>query len=118
MGNKLILVPMNDGTGRYYLYDDFKDIPKGFITDGGSIPRFFWRFIGHPFESEYIEVYVEHDHDYADGSISRKEADEKLLAGLKANGMGYCKRYAIYFAVRLFGASHYNNTEKEILENI
>ena len=109
MGDKLILVPMNDGTGRYYLYDDFKDIPTGFITDGGSIPRFFWRFIGHPFESEYIEVYVEHDHDYAVGKISRKEADEKLLAGLKAKGMGYGKRYAIYWAVRIFAGSYYNN---------
>lgn len=113
MGDKLILMPMNDGTGRYYVYHDYKDIPTGFITDGGSIPRFFWRYIGHPFEGEYIKVYVEHDHDYAVGKISRKEADDKLLAGLKANGMGYAKRYAIYLAVRLFGASHYNDKKKE-----
>lgn len=111
MGYKLILVPMNDGTGRYYLYDDYKDIPAGFITDGASIPRFFWRFIGHPFESEYICVYVEHDYDYAVGKIPRKYADKKLLDGLKAKGVGYFKRYAIYFAVRLFGASHYNNAK-------
>ena len=113
MGDKLIIVPMNDGTGRYYLYDDYKDVPAGFITDGASIPRFFWRFIGHPFEGEYIGVYVEHDHDYAVGKISRNVAEKKLLDGLKAKGIGYCKRYAIYWAVRLFGASHYNNTKKE-----
>lgn len=113
MGDELIIVPMNDGTGRYYLHDDYKDIPAGFITDGASIPRFFWRFIGHPFEGEYIDVYVEHDHDYAVGKISRKKADQKLLDGLKAKRAGYCKRYAIYWAVRIFGARHYNNTEDE-----
>lgn len=113
MGNKLILVPLKDGTGRYYVYRDYKAVPTGFITDGGSIPRFFWRFIGHPFESEYIDRYVEHDHDYQTGRIPRKEADEKLRDGLKADGMGYFKRYTIYWAVRLFGGSHYNNTNKD-----
>lgn len=111
--DKLIIVPMNDGTGRYYLYDDYKDIPTGFITDGGSIPRFFWRFIGHPLEGEYIDRYVEHDHDYAVGKISRKEADVKLRDGLKADGMGFIKRNLVYIAVRLFGGSHYNNENKK-----
>jgi hypothetical protein len=109
MGDKLILVPLKDGTGRYYVYQDYKAVPTGFITDGGSIPRFFWRFIGHPFESEYIARYVEHDHDYQTGRIPRKEADDKLCDGLKADGMGFIKRNLVYFAVRLFGASHYNN---------
>lgn len=113
MADKLILVPLEDGTGRYYLYKDYKDVPAGFITDGGSIPRFFWRFIGHPLEGEYIGRYVEHDHNYQTGRIPRKEADIELRDGLKADGMCYIKRYAIYFAVRMFGASHYNKTKKE-----
>lgn len=109
--DKLILSPLDDG--RYVVYKDYKDIPAGFITDGASIPRFLWRIIDHPFQSDYIEVYVKHDYDYSVGEISRAEADEKMLEGLKAKGMGYFKRYTIYWAVRLFGASHYNNTNKE-----
>lgn len=107
MKDTLILTPI--GNGEYEVVEDFKDVPKGFVTDGGSIPRFFWRVIGHPFESEYIDRYVEHDYDYAVGSISRKEADEKLREGLKADGMGFFKRNLIYFAVRWFGAKYYNS---------
>lgn len=109
--NILTLTPVGDG--KYQVVEDYKDIPAGFVTDGASIPRFLWRLIDHPFQSDYIEVYVEHDHDYQTGRIPRKEADKKMLAGLKAKDMGYFKRYTIYWAVRLFGASHYNNTNKE-----
>ena len=105
---RLVLSPIDDG--RYVVCADYKDIPAGFITDGASIPRFLWRVIDHPFQSDYIEVYVEHDHDYATGRIPRAEADRKMLDGLKAKGMGYFKRYVIYWGVRCFGASHYNNT--------
>lgn len=112
-GEKLILVPLEDGTGRYYVYKDYKAVPTGFITDGGSIPRFFWRVIGHPLEGEYVGRYVEHDHDYQTGRIPRKEADIKLRDGLKADGMGRFKYTLVYYAVRICGKKHYNNTNKK-----
>ena len=121
MGNKfLILSPLDDG--RYVVCDDYKEVPAGCITDGASIPRFLWRVIDHPFQSDYIEVYVEPDHDYEIGKIPRKEADQKMLNGLKAKGMGYFKRYTIYWAVRLFGWTHWNGNngtpsdDREIVE--
>lgn len=107
--DKLILTPIGDG--KYEVYADWNGIPKGFVTDGASIPRFLWRIIDHPFQSDYIDVYVEHDHDYAVGKISRKEADQKMLDGLKAKGMSYFKRHTIYWAVRLFGGLYYNNKD-------
>lgn len=103
--SRLLLTPISDG--KYEVAEDFGDIPAGFQTDGASIPRFAWRVIGHPFESEYIEVFVEHDYDYQTGRISRAAADNKMLDGLEAKGCGWLKRYTIYWAVRLFGASHY-----------
>lgn len=103
----LMLTPIGDD--KYKLVEPFYDVPAGFVTDGASIPRFAWRIIDHPFQSDYIEVYVVHDYDYQTGRISRAEADKKMLDGLKAKGMNYFKRYAIYWSVRIFGASHYNN---------
>lgn len=110
--NVLTLTPIGDG--RYKLVEPFYDIPAGFVTDGASIPRFAWRVIDHPFQSDYIEIYVEHDYDYQTGRISRKEADEKMLDGLKSKGMGYFKRYTIYLAVRWFGSKYYNKKRKGI----
>ena len=45
-----------------------------------------------------------------------------MLNGLKAKGMGYFKRYTIYWAVRLFGWTHWNGNngtlsdDREIVE--
>jgi hypothetical protein len=110
---KLILTPLNDGTGRYVVYEDYKAIPVGFITDGGSIPRFLWRVIGHPFEGEYIARYVEHDHDYQTGRIPRKDADIKLRNGLEIDGMGWIKRNLVYCGVRMFGGQYYNKQKRK-----
>jgi hypothetical protein len=110
MSETLKLTPICDG--KYKLAEDWNGIPAGFITDGGSIPRFFWRFIGHPMESEYIDRYIEHDYDYQTGRVKRKTADKKLRDGLAADGMGWVKRNLVYSAVRVFGRSHYNNKKQ------
>jgi hypothetical protein len=109
--NILTLTPVGDG--KYQVVEDYKDIPAGFVTDGASIPRFLWRLIDHPFQSDYIEVYVEHDHDYQTGRIPRKEADVKLRDGLARKGMGSIKRSLVYFGVRLCGSRYYNKQPKE-----
>ena len=111
MSEILKLTPI--GNGEYMLAEDWNVIPAGFVTDGGSIPRFFWRFIGHPMESDYIDRYVKHDYDYETGRIKRKKADEELRDGLKADGMGLIKRNLVYSAVRVCGGRHYNNKLKE-----
>lgn len=116
MEKSTIVIPMEKGRlvvtpiaeDKYELVEDFGDIPAGFVTDGASIPRFAWRIIDHPFRSDYIEVYVVHDYDYATGRVTRKEADERMLEGLKAAGMPWLKRYAVYWAVRWFGGNNYD----------
>ena len=111
MSEILKLTPIGDG--KYMLVEDWNGIPAGFVTDGGSIPRFFWRIIGHPMESAYIDRYVEHDYDYQTARIKRKKADEKLRDGLKSDGMGLIKRNLVYYAVRMCGESHYKKTKQE-----
>lgn len=37
-------------------------VPSGTVVDGASIPRFFWTFIGGPFEGSYRNASVVHDH--------------------------------------------------------
>ena len=106
---RIILSPL--GGGLYTVVEDYGVIPAGFATDGASIPRLLWRLLGHPFQSDYIEVFVRHDYRYQTGSLSRKEADKEMLDGLKRAGMGWLKRYTIYWGVRIGGGSHYNKME-------
>lgn len=37
-------------------------VKKGEVTDGASIPRFFWRVVGSPMDGEYLPAAIIHDH--------------------------------------------------------
>lgn len=93
--------------------------PTGFNTDLASVPRVFWNVLP-PF-GRYEEAAVIHDWIYRqaghvqvfcegqwrDSYITRKEADDILRAGMVASEVPAWQRFAIYWAVRWFGASSF-----------
>lgn len=81
-------------------------IPKGFISDGGSIPK-FWQGRCNPFDGRFIIPFIMHDWFYGSGEIERKEADQKLYDDLRESGMGWLTANEIYYAVRAFGGGHF-----------
>lgn len=53
--------------------------PAGFVTDGGSKPKFSWILVGHPYD-ECIEAYVIHDWMVKNpDKYTRKEADDTFM---------------------------------------
>lgn len=95
---------------------------EGMWTDGASIPRFFWRLIGHPMQLPYVKAAVIHDGGYqgrllwydrvADEWIlrtghTRKDVDDLFLALLASLGVSWWRRTAMYQAVRWFGGKHW-----------
>lgn len=111
MSDKPILMPREDG--KWELAADYGDIPKGFVTDGGTIPRFWWRVVGTPVDAETIGAYIKHDWKYYTGCVPRLQADEELYRDLRAAGVGYFRAKAVYFAVRACGWQYYNEPIKE-----
>ena len=77
-------------------------IPKGFESDGGTIPRVFGYFSDLAFRGYFIHDYIYTTYDY-----SRKEADLMLKSCLEYEGVSLVDRSLIYLAVRLFGEKHY-----------
>ena len=90
--------------------------PAGMLTDGASIPRFFWRLIGSPFTGPYRRAAIFHDAAYKglleaynsqcnriSERLDREAADGLLLVLMEADGAGRCLREVIYKAVRFFG---------------
>jgi hypothetical protein len=80
-------------------------VPKGFVSDGASVPRSVYSIIGHPF-GKYLESAIIHDYLYRDETefdASRAEADSIFLELMKAQGIGFSKRWAMYLAVRSGG---------------
>jgi len=59
----------------YYTSKGLILVPKGFESDGCSMPRFFWRLFGHPFDMQYLREAILHDYLYKMQMFNRKVAD-------------------------------------------
>lgn len=79
-------------------------LPKGYISDGGSIPRFAWT-VDSPFTDGML-AYLVHDYRYTnieDSTFTRRHADWELLCNLEHCGLNIVRRILIYMAVSTFG---------------
>lgn len=104
-----IRVEWNEQKRKFVLLEDCtmqtgKDsfvIPKGFLTDFGSIPRPFKPFFD-PIGKE-VPCYVLHDFLCAQsnqGKFSRSKADKILLQSLKESGTSVYRSFMIYVGCR------------------
>ena len=77
-------------------------VPIGFKTDGASIPKIFWSFIGSPFTGFYRRATLIHDYLYYSQTTTRLYADKIFLEAMKSLRVSWWKRKTMYFAVRGF----------------
>lgn len=82
-------------------------VPKGFITDGASIPEVFWN-IFQPF-GPWFKAAIPHDWGYSklNTQYTRSEVDLIFKEAMYNLGIGWVKRETIYRAVQLFGWTVY-----------
>ena len=79
-------------------------VEAGFITDLASIPRVFRSII--PQVGRHIQPSIAHDWCYeSKTNLTRAEADLLFLDGMKAVGVSWLRRRAMYTAVRAFGGA-------------
>ena len=98
---------------RPYKPDDLcaETIPKGFISDGASIPRFLWSTIGSPFHPPFIPAALYHDYllSLPRGLLwDKKKIDREFHRLLIANGVSRFRAGLMYQAVRVFGGRKEN----------
>lgn len=82
-------------------------IHKGYISDGASVPRFFWRLLSPKMNKCTLTPSIVHDYLYETKLCTRKEADEWYYNALIENGYPKWKAMLTYAGVRLFGGSHW-----------
>lgn len=80
-------------------------VPAGFITDLASIPRL--PIVYRELESLADMPGVPHDFCYSTGFLDRDTADLMLKEACLLIGLSSWKAHAIYWGVRVGGASHY-----------
>ena len=85
-------------------------IPRGFESDGASVPRFFWRLVCPPLDHRAVRAGVAHDWIYRTQPVdwSRKEADKMFLCFLIEDGLPPVRARLAYWGVRLGGWRAWN----------
>lgn len=99
----------------YYTSAGMFVVPQGFESDGASLPRLFWRLLGHPFSMDYLWEAVLHDYLYRTQTDSRKVADS-IFFNLLKDKMPVRSRL-IYWSLRLFGWIAWNSNRKKLKES-
>jgi hypothetical protein len=82
-------------------------IPRTFPSDGATIPRPLWPFVGSPFSPDSLEAAVVHDYLYSMALGTRKDADKLFHKMLRQGGVGRLRAGLMWLAVRLFGRGRY-----------
>ena len=59
----------------YYTSKGIIIVPKGFESDGCSMPGLLWMLFGHPFDMQYLREAILHDYLYKMQIFDRKTAD-------------------------------------------
>ena len=89
----------------------------GFIFDGASIPKLFWRAIGHPFSYKLLRPALIHDICYATEYFYRDFSDDLFDEMLDFSGVSEIKENSMHLAVRIGGNEVWDNhTEQGIME--
>lgn len=86
------------------------EVPAGTETDGASIPRFFWRVVGHPLDWKFADAATLHDYLYESQLVTRRAADDLFREALLARGVSAWLRWSMWAAVRIFGRWSWNRT--------
>lgn len=83
-------------------------VNAGMITDLASIPRIFRSLV--PQMAHHLQPAVAHDWLYDHHSkFTRLQADQMFFDGMKAMGVSWWRRHAMYRAVRLAGSSYWKS---------
>ena len=88
-------------------------VNPGFDFDGASVPRALWSVVGSPMTDGYQRAACLHDALYACEYFPRDVCDTLFLEAMKSDGVGYARRYAMYWAVRGAGWTVWNKHKQE-----
>ena len=88
-------------------------VGKGFDFDGASVPQALWSFGLSPMAGGYQRSATLHDALYAGEIFDRSICDDLFLEAMGSDGVGYFKRYAMYWAVRSAGWMVWKNHKQE-----
>jgi hypothetical protein len=77
--------------------------PKGLVSDGASIPKAFWSFIGGPLDDKYRDASVIHDEGCDTHARTWQDTEMAFYNAMRCGGVDEIKAKIMYYAVYHFG---------------
>lgn len=99
-----------------FIYDNepiYISVPRGFVTDGASIPRIVWTLIGSPWSGRYARAAVIHDFLYHIQTTTRWEADRIFYQAMKILKVSPWRRSLMHCSVRVAGWIPWRNYRRK-----
>lgn len=78
-------------------------VPVGAWLDGASIPRAFWTLIGGPYEGNYREPSIVHDHFCIVRTREWRDTHRMFHQAMRCRGVSPYKAKVMFYAVHRFG---------------
>ena len=109
-GDRLILEWLGGKPTKWRVFEQFGDVPPGFVTDLSSVPKLFRFYLS---KGEAAPAAVRHDYKYYTGEGTRKENDQTFreechtLCELRTS-----QSFVLWFIVRITGWRAYNQHRK------
>ena len=110
---KLVISPTEPNDGAHWIvqqtfsyadaYGHTLTAEQGFSTDGASIPRSLWTFVGSPFTGKYPKAAVIHDVGCVTHKYTWQETDRIFFDAMLDAGVSEHNAKLFYWAVRLRG---------------
>lgn len=88
-------------------------VPRGFESDGASVPRMFWRLVFPTIDPKALRAAIAHDYIYRTHpeGWTKEEADDMFYDLLVEDGVPKWRAWLAYKAVDLFGGWSWNEGE-------
>lgn len=86
-------------------------VPINYITDLTSVPRLLWSIF--PPNGKYAKAAIVHDYLYSNAIGNKAWADSVFREAMGVLGVPKWRRWAMYWAVRIFGRGNYERIENE-----
>lgn len=85
-------------------------VPRGYLSDGASVPRILWRLLSPPIDPVTLTPSIVHDWLYDHGAeigMSRLEADAWYADALYRNGYAAWRCWLTFLGTRLGGVGRW-----------
>lgn len=106
------------GKKLWVLTEPYKMVPKGFITDGASVPKLFHSFLA-PMTGLHAEAAVIHDYRYSldSPSCTQEKADFEFYTNMHITGVNRLKSALVYSTVSIFGKKSFRKKHSALKLN-